>query len=56
MRNSGENMMDTCHLAVFVRGETPTFHTVEEFVQLIHLKDTSTRADISESIIKHNNS
>ena len=45
-------MKDTCQLAVFVRGVTPTFDIVEEFVQLIPMKDTSTGADIMQSIIK----
>ena len=46
------DMKDTCQLAVFVRGVTPTFDIIEEFVQLIPMKDTSTGADILQSIIK----
>ena len=46
------DMKDTCQLAVFVRGVTPTFDIVEEFVRLIPMKDTSTGADILQSIIK----
>ena len=35
------DMTDTCQLAVFVRGITPRFDIVEEFAQLIPMKDTS---------------
>ena len=46
------DMKDTCQLAVFLRGVTPTFDIVEEFIQLLPMKDTSTGADILKSIIK----
>lgn len=42
---------DTAQLAVFVRGVTSSFQVFEEFIQLIHLKDTVTGADIFEVVI-----
>ncbi|XP_052831802.1 general transcription factor II-I repeat domain-containing protein 2-like isoform X2 [Octopus bimaculoides] len=46
------DMKNTCQLAVFMRDITPEFDIVEEFVQLIPMKHTSTGADILKSKIK----
>lgn len=46
------DIKDMAQLAVFVRGVTPSFEIVEEFVQLIPMKDTCTGADILESVLK----
>ena len=32
------DMKDTCQLAVFLRGVTPTFDIVEEFIQLLSIR------------------
>ena len=45
------HMKDTCKLALFVRGVTPTFDIVENVVKWIHM-DTSTEGDNLERIIK----
>lgn len=44
--------MNICQLVVFVRGLTPTFDIMEEFVQLSRMKGINTGADIFESVIK----
>jgi len=43
---------DTAQLAVFVRGVNSAFDTVEEFVQLVPMKGTTTGADILEALLK----
>ena len=43
---------DTAQLALFLRGVTPTFDMAEEFVRLIPMKDTTTEADVFESVRK----
>ena len=45
-------MKDTCQLALFCRGVTTTFEIEREFVEFTPKKDTSTGADILESVIK----
>jgi len=42
---------DTVPLAVFTRGLNEDFHVVENFVQLIPIKGTTTRADILKAWI-----
>lgn len=46
------DLSDTAQLAVFMRGVTSGFQVFEEFIQLIHLKDTVTGGDIFEAVIK----
>ena len=46
------DMTDTAQLALFLRGVTPTFDIVEEFVRLITTKDATTGADVFESVRK----
>ena len=46
------DMTDTAQLSLFLRGVTPAFHIVEEFVRLIPTKDTTTGADVFESVRK----
>ena len=46
------NVPDTAQLALFFRGVEPTFDIVEEFVRLIPMKDTTTGADVFESVRK----
>lgn len=43
---------DTAQLAVFVRGVNSAFDTVEELVQLVPMKGTTTGADILEALLK----
>ena len=46
------DMTDTAQLALFLRDVTPTFDIVEEFVRLIPTKDTTTGAEVFESVRK----
>ena len=46
------DMTDTAQLALFLRGKTPTFDIVEEFVRLIPMKHTTTGADVFASVRK----
>ena len=41
---------DTAQLAVFVHGIKENFHVLEEFVELIPMKNTTTRADILKAL------
>ena len=43
---------DTAQLAVFVRGIKENFHFLEEFVELIPMKNTTTRADILKALLQ----
>ncbi|XP_032881422.1 general transcription factor II-I repeat domain-containing protein 2A-like [Amblyraja radiata] len=43
---------NTAQLAVFVRGVNSAFDTVEELVQLVPMKGTTTGADILEALLK----
>ena len=43
---------DTAQLAVFVRGVDNNFNILEEFLQLMPLKDTTTGRDILDAVIK----
>jgi hypothetical protein len=45
---------DTAQLAVFVRGVNKTFDIVEEFVQLVPIKGTTTGADILKALLQCN--
>ena len=43
---------DTSQLAVFVRGIKENFHILEEFVELIPMKNTTTGADILKALLQ----
>ena len=43
---------DTAQLAVFVRGIKENFHILEEFVELIPMKNTTTGADILKALLQ----
>ena len=46
------DMTDTAQLALFLSGVAPTFDSMEEFFRLIPMKDTSTGAEVFESVRK----
>ena len=43
---------DTAHLAVFVRGIKENFHILEEFLEMIPMKNTTTGADILKALLQ----
>ena len=50
--NEITDMTYTAQLTLFLRGVSPTFDIVEEFVRLIPIKDTNTGADVFENVRK----
>jgi len=43
---------DTAQLAVFIHGIKENFHILEEFVELIPMKNTTTEADILKALLQ----
>ena len=48
--DESNDLCDTAQLAVFVRGVTPDFHIVEEFVRLVPMKGRTTGVDIFNAV------
>ena len=48
--DESNDLCDTAQLAVFVRGVTPDFHIVEEFVRLVPMKGKTTGVDIFNAV------
>ena len=49
--DESKDTTDTAQLAVFVRGIKENFHFLEEFVELIPMKNTTTGADILKALL-----